>query len=172
MPHAGHLNGYAISHCTPCCAALILIQVVSPGCLNHRSLKGKAQSAFTDARSWMASYHHRSVGFTDVLPCSVGSHSTHAVKTLQHSNQQRSKTVSCAKPLSSPRLLLAVQLRKSYSWRPSACQQMPNERSPVTQLRNAQCGCLSPGTARRCFSAIALAASLLSMVTGRCRQRQ
>lgn len=27
-----------------------------------------------DARSWMASYHHRSVGFTDVLPCGVGSY--------------------------------------------------------------------------------------------------
>ena len=39
-------NGYATSHCIPCCAALILIQVVSPGCLNHRSKKGKAQSAF------------------------------------------------------------------------------------------------------------------------------
>ena len=38
----------AISHCTPCCAALILIQVVSPGCLNHRSKKGKVQSAFTE----------------------------------------------------------------------------------------------------------------------------
>ena len=41
-------NGYATSHCIPCCAALILIQVVSPGCLNHRSKKGKAQSAFTE----------------------------------------------------------------------------------------------------------------------------
>ena len=39
---------WAASHCIHCCAALILIQVVSPGCLNHRSKKGKAQSAFTE----------------------------------------------------------------------------------------------------------------------------
>lgn len=48
-----------------------------------------------NARSWMASYHHRSVGFTS---CGVGSHSTHAVKTPQRSNQQQDRLL-CQAPL-------------------------------------------------------------------------
>ena len=109
--------------------------------------------------------HHRSVGFTDVLPCGVGSHSTHVVKTPQHSNQQRSKTVSCAKHLSSPRLLLAVHKNmvsvvidvpldllsavalqlsiRFFKVSTTVEVALVPQRSPVTQLRNAQCGCLS-----------------------------
>ena len=106
--------------------------------------------------------HHRSVGFTDALPCGVGSHSTHVVKTPQHSNQQRS---TCAKHLSSPRLLLAVHKNmvsvvidvpldllsavalqlsiRFFEVSTTVEVALVPQRSPVTQLRNAQCGCLS-----------------------------
>ena len=45
----GHLNGYAISHCTPGCGALSLVQITSSGCLIHPCLKGMPQCALTDS---------------------------------------------------------------------------------------------------------------------------
>ena len=53
----GHLNGYAISHCTP--GALILIQVASPGCLIHPCLKGMPQCALTDSCTQILVTYHR-----------------------------------------------------------------------------------------------------------------
>ena len=55
----GHLNGYAISHCTPGCGALSLVQITSSRCLIHPCLKGMPQCALTDSCTQILVTYHR-----------------------------------------------------------------------------------------------------------------
>ena len=55
----GHLNGYAISHCTPGCGALSLVQITLSGCLIHPCLKGMPQCALTDSCTQILVTYHR-----------------------------------------------------------------------------------------------------------------